>query len=469
MKRLAIAAGAALLGSAGAMAAECVNPNPAYSPAETKISVLFDEFRAVVDDIATCSLAIDAHQVSNDPDLFEVYAVDVRGFVGPEDDDEAQITVDANGRTHTATIPGNGVDTEVLSFYQGKEADGTLRSETTLEVTNDVDDSDDTLADIDSFDYALAGTMTREDAEDSLASVGQGQVALATHLDASSGLLTGSNLALEGDDEFRFFGGVGSFMVGGNVRYNLGDGFSLMGGLSIVDQSAAGAEYRGVLGAATLRFVQPGGAFFGDAGVNAGVLSTSFSRSYSATPTDAALGNDIDIDNDVVVGVPNVFDVSGTGTAGLGAIYLRGGIVVPLDQVGTLVLSSTIKQTVLGIGAYQEDVSINNLFAADLSGQLLGFTTAKVAADLTAALATDLDLTANLGLGTTIANQATSAYIMGGGDVTGEVASTVFVEYGAGLTYHLSPDSAVEGFVQGSTGTGIGTHAQIGAAYRMSF
>ena len=140
-----------------------------------------------------------------------------------------------------------------------------------------------------------------------------------------------------------------------------------------------------------------------------------------------------------------------------------------LDQSNEVVLSATAKESFIGFGDYQEAVSGSNLFAADLSGQVAGFTTVKVGADWTTALATDVDLTAHLGVGTTMANQRTTAYILGGGTTTGGFSSTIFAEYGLGLGYHLTPASTIEGFVQGSTGTNIGTHAQIGAAYRMTF
>ena len=55
------------------------------------------------------------------------------------------------------------------------------------------------------------------------------------------------------------------------------------------------------------------------------------------------------------------------------------------------------------------------------------------------------------------------------GTTEGGYANTVFAEYGAGLAWHLNSQSTIEGFIQGSSGTNIGTHAQIGAAYRMTF
>jgi hypothetical protein len=446
-----------LAGTAVASADPCVleyraepdpNPNPTYAPDDSAISLFADFFTATVGNNATCAPRFDAHfHDTNDPDTFEVYTADIRGaafFAG----DKAKITVKTNGRAYTETFQLG--DDPVMMHYIGKEANGKLESEIELEITEAEDPA--TEAYIDTIDYALAGTMTRGQAEASLTELGNGETAMVTHLDATSGLLTGGNVRLEGPDEVQVLGGLGSYMLGGNLRYNLSEGFSVLAGVSLVDQGAAGAHYTGGLGAAALRFVEPGGAsqrFFGEAGVDGGVLRMSFSRTYT--------------DDD------STQTVSGTGTGALGAIYLRGGILFQLDAANEVVLSATAKQSLVHFGDYREAVSAGNLFAADLAGQLAGFTTVKLGADWTTALASDLDLTAHLGVGTTMANQQTTAYIVGGGTTEGSYASTVFAEYGAGLAWHIGSQSTIEGFIQGSSGTNIGTHAQIGAAYRITF
>ena len=449
MKRL-LTATALLLGSTAIASADpCViNPStPTYSPDDTIISLLYDSFSATVGNNATCAPSVDAHSNTPATDDFEVYSSDIRGdsfFL----DDKTKITVKTNGRTFTKTFQSG--DNPLMTHYIGKEANGKLESEIEMEITDPEDPS--TEAFIDSIDYALAGSMTRNQAEASLGKLGNQETAMVTHLDATSGLLTGSNMRLEGQNEFRVLGGIGSYMLGGNVRYNMSDGFSVLAGVSLIDQGAAGGHYTGGLGAAALRFVEPGGAaqrFFGEAGVDAGVLKMSFSRTYT--------------DNN------STQTVTGTGLGGLGAVYVRGGMLFQLDDTNEVVLSATAKQSFVGFGNYQEAVTAGNLFAADLSNQFAGFTTVKIGADWTTAIASDIDLTAHLGVGTTMANQRTTAYILGGGTTEGTFASTVFAEYGAGLAWHVTPQSTIEGFVQGSSGTNIGTHAQVGAAYRMTF
>jgi hypothetical protein len=452
MKRLVLATAILLGGTAAAFADPCVivydATNPTYSPDDTSITLIPDLFTAFVGNNATCAPSFDAHSnVPNNPDTFEVYTSDIRGdaiFPG----DEVKITVKTNGRTYTETFQSG--DNPLMTHYIGKEANGKLESDIEMEITDPEDPT--TEAFIDSIDYALAGSMTRAQAEASLTSLGRAETAMVTHLDATSGLLTGGNMALEGENEVRVLGGVGSYMLGGNLRYNLSDGFSVLAGVSLIDQGAGGARYTGGLGAAALRFVEPGGAssrFFGEAGVDGGVFRMSFSRTYADSNSTQT--------------------VTGTGTGGLGAIYLRGGMLFQLDESNEVVLSATAKQSFIGFGDYRETISSGNLFAADLSDQIAGFTTVKLGADWTTALASDVDFTAHLGVGTTMANQRTKAYILGGGTTTGGYANTIFAEYGAGLAWHVTPASTIEGFLQGSSGTNIGTHAQIGAAYRMKF
>jgi hypothetical protein len=53
--------------------------------------------------------------------------------------------------------------------------------------------------------------------------------------------------------------------------------------------------------------------------------------------------------------------------------------------------------------------------------------------------------------------------------VTGSAQSVVFTEYGLRLGWDVAQDARLDGFIQGTTGAGIGTHAQIGAGYHQTF
>jgi len=454
LNRLLIASVFLLAGSVPALADQCTVgtiDNSNYAPDDTSISITFDQFRALVDNPGFCDLRFDAHNnLANDPNLFEVYSADYRGSVSPTPDDQAQDTIDHNGRSTTVTQTDTGGST-FYSDYVGKEADGTLHTKfnTAMSVATDPNSE----ATIDAIDYALVGTMTRADAESSLDSVARDQLGIIAHLDATTGLITGGTL--EGANEAGLFGSVGSLTIGARARYNLAKGFSLLGGLSLVDQSP-GAHYAGLVAVGSVRWVQPqtgGPRLFGEAGGEAGALSLQFTRNYIYTDTNPTL-------------VP--VTTTGTGVGLLGAVYGKAGVSIEADKNNVIVLSASIKESFLGFSHYQEPQGVNNLFAADLGGKTQSFTTAKLGADWTTTLSRDLSLTSSLAVGTTFGS-APQAYIFGGGDVTGAAASTVFAEYGVNVGWQMSPTDRINGFVQGSTGIGIGTHLQVGAGYTASF
>lgn len=449
MNRIALASAMLLVaGGSNALAASCVvNPStPVYAFDDSAISIIFDSFFASPGDSAMCHLSMSATaNTPADPNQFAVYSATYEGFV--DSGETAHITVEHDGVTDEADVDGlKDVGDTFYKHYIGKDGDGNLVSDITLEQENGFG------AVIDTLDYALAATMTRADAEVSLGQVGLGETALITHLDGMAGLLTGGNLALEGSDEFGVFGGIGSFEVGAHARRNLAAGFSLLGGASIVDLASTGGRATGVIASAALRYVDPNVQpfrLFGEAGLQAGALGLSFERTY----TDST-GN---------------HSVTGSGTGGVGAFYARGGVLWEPDAANEVLFSATIKESALGVRNYSEPFSTANLFTADLSGTTSLFTTAKAGVDWTTQLATDVDLTASAALGTTIQNAGTAAYIFGGGTTTGVAQSTIFAEYGLRLGWMPSATTTIDGFVQGTTGTGIGTHVQVGAGARMKF
>ena len=461
MRRLGLAA-ALLMGTAGVAMADPCDFGPTgvtFSPDDTNISILFDSFFSEPGNRGTCNIIMPAHNgplaypdlegdVANDPDLFETYTATYKGYVEPGE--TATLKVTENGLSDSTQLEGS-LDEWEFSTFAGKDGNGNIVSNTTYTLPTG------TTAEITTLDYLRFGTMTRDDAEDSVDEIGLAQAGLVTHLDATANLLTGGNLALEGGDEFGVIGGLGSYTFGGTVRYNLAEGFSVLGGVSIFDMGAGGADAHGVLGAAAIRWVQPdatGFRLFGEGGVQGAGMSMSFSRSYDY---------DHDIDGATTV------TATGSGDGLLGAGYLRAGVLIEPDANNEIVLSASVKQSVLGISNYAEEVSANNPFAADLSGSSASFTTVKAGVDWTTKLAVDVDLTASGAIGSTMGNTGTEAYIFGGGDVVGTPQSALFAEYGLRVGWTPTSDARIDGFVAGSTGVGIGTHAQVGAAYHMSF
>jgi len=165
------------------------------------------------------------------------------------------------------------------------------------------------------------------------------------------------------------------------------------------------------------------------------------------------------------------YAATASGDGLLGSVYGRGGVLWAPNADNDILFSATLKQGALGVGTMVEDdpIASPNLFVADYSRTSASFTTIKGGIDWTARLTTDVDLTASLGLGAAFANGGATANVFGVGTVTGASQSTLFAEYGVRLGWTPAPATRIDGFVSGSSGTGIGTHAQVGAAYHLKF
>lgn len=450
MKRLAIAAGLVLFGTGAAMA-DCVH---SASPNSNEDSILFDAFVVAAGDLEACNVT---SPVSVPAGHYGVFRQRVQGFAALGPDDEAVFTLNSNGDVVSQTVRGEFEDVDFTRYT----ATGLVGAETSYsaDITVDMQGASalDAEATMDTLDL-LVGYTTLEDQEDALDAVGLQQLGMIVHLDGNASQLRGGDQRLEGENEVAVLGSYGSYNFGATARYNLADGFSVLGGVSLFSLGAEGADAAGVLATGAIRYVDPTGAtvrFFGEGGFEAAGLGLSLSRTYDAGSGDIA--------------------ASGSGTGLLGAAYVRGGALWEPNSNNQVVLSASLKQSVLGLSSFVEDDSDTdpNLFAADYSGLGTSVTTIKTGIDWTTQLSHDLDLTASGAVGAAFGSGA-AANIFGvseftGEAVTGAAQSVVFAQYGLRLGWTPSPGTKLDGFVQGTTGTGIGTHAQIGAAYRMSF
>ncbi len=201
MKRLALVTAVLLGGTAAAHADPCTisydATNPTYAPDDSVITLLFDAFGAAVSNPGTCAPSFNAHQnTPNDPDVFEVYTPTSAATSCPTPTTRGRSPSRPMAAPPRATFVSG--DNPLLTHFIGKDANGKLRSNIKVEITNATDPA--TEAFIDSVDYALAGTMTRNQAEASLTGLGNAETALVTHLDATSGLLTGGKHDFRGTE-----------------------------------------------------------------------------------------------------------------------------------------------------------------------------------------------------------------------------------------------------------------------------
>jgi len=453
MKRIALALGAAIAVTGPVLAApsDC---DPTSSPVgSTQTFSPAGAMDVYSGGPMSASCSISGALPSSGADKYVVYSTDIRGAAYVYDDSSSvSVTRDAFGDAKTTTHAGETeLDTFVITdrYAAGLGYTGGFNGDYATSLTGDGE------LYIDDITVTMAWTTMAEQ-KDSFTQLALGQAGIVTHLDGMTNLLTGGNLALEGDNEIGVLGGIGSYMVGATARANIAEGISLLGGVSFVDFKSGGAGASGVNGALALRYVEPSDAamrFFGEAGVQVGALNVSLSRSFYDSQTFSS-----------------DYDATGSGDALLGAVYVRGGIVVEPMPDHEVVVSASLKQSVLGITNYAEDdpLANPNLFAADLSGTGSSFTTVKTGVDWTAQLTDSVDLTASGAVGATFGSGVTGT-VFGVGAVTGEASTVLFAEYGLRLGLEPAPNSRIDAFVQGTTGTGIGTHAQVGAAYRMSF
>jgi hypothetical protein len=438
MKRLAIATGVVVLGTGAAMAFDgCREGSFSSTVTEDSLtySLLFDELFVESADfedkgrVATCDIAVPLVGVPKG--TIAVYTADYRGFLKIDEGSDASIGIENHGSTLGEEYEGPFEEDFTYLGMAASDGDSTLRSRATIDLTGA--EGEDELGIIDSAEYVEVGRIT----------LGTDQMAIATHIGASTELLTGANQGLEGPDEFGIFGGVGSAQLGGTARFNLADGFSILGGASLISQGYETSEAAGAVGAVAVRWVQPGVTSFrpfAEGGVTLGGLQLNF--------------------NDVPGG-----DES-TGVL-LGSVHVRGGVEAALDDINTVTLAGSIQETVMGVRGYT--LTDGGPFTADMPDQAGYFTKLKASASWRAQVTSDIDVEATGAVGALISHGEVVADVDGLGVVTATAPASMFVEYGVRAGWNLAPGSRVEGFVQGSTSNDYGTHAQIGAAYKLQF
>lgn len=436
------------LGTGSALAGDCTQDG---TTSGNSGSILFFNFFVDSGLSQTCAVS---NPVKVPAGTYGVFKVDSQGYVELQNGEKVKLAVVSSGQSHSKTLNGPYADAVTYSAYYST---GLVAADTSFSGTATVDATGAS----DAFSYGeydaldiRAGFTTLASIKGGLSEISTQQTGLVTHLDLDAGLLTGAFQPLEGQNEVGVFGALGSYDFGATGRFNLSQGFSVLGGISAVSLSVPGASASGVMGSAALRFVQPDGSgfrWFAEGGLEGATLGLNFSRHYSN-------------------GTVASYEAKGSGDGLLGAGYVRGGVVWQPDADNEIVFSASVKGSALGVSKYSEvdPITDPNLFSADLSGHTSGFTTVKAGADWTTALQQNFDLTTSVAVGSTFGSGA-SADVFGVGNVSGAAKSTLFAQYGVRLGYAVTPTSKIDGFVQGTTGTGIGTHLQAGAGYHLKF
>ena len=439
--------------ASGAMAANCVGDISV--PDTHSGSILFTpEITATSPTPVGCDVTIDVNAEGVDPDdkiaadTIVVYKAQYRGAL--EDGDTGHIAVSHDGVTDEADValPQPDFDVPYFENYVGSGLDGVIRAEIALSLVED--NAGAHVTSIDTFDYAEAGRTTIGSVQASIDHLAAEGTTFVTHLNTTSDLLVGGNQPLEAPDSVSLLGALGSYTVGATVHYNLGGGFSLDGGAALFSQEGVSGSLFG----GSVRYLEPGvNTFrpFGEIGFNAAPgLDMQFSRSYDDGSPDGAVVN---------------IDASGS----LAGAYIKGGFLVAPDLSNQIAFSGTLMHNWLSVDGYDETFGEDNLFNASVAGDSGGFDTIKASLAWTSALTADLDMTLSASLGKTVSQDGVVTDVAFVGPITGTAEDDVFVQYGARLGWKLSPTMTADVFVNGSTGSVSGTHAQVGGGLRIAF
>lgn len=392
-------------------------------------TVGYDDLFAQGGDVARCTYSFGLNDGAA-PGTITVYSADFRGSMFLTNDDETSVSVEHNGTSDDVPFTGPRDNLEADYTFSTVVAthDGKVTTTGIVDMSGATGGEDD-LGSIDAADYAEIGRITLPTDESSI----------IAHLGGSATLLTSAQPISE-DNSISFFGGIGSAMLGANGQYNLGQGFSLLGGAALIEQGYSTVGVQGVIGSLAVRYVEPGLSTFrpfAEGGATLGGLGLTFTDPGKTTTT-----------------------------AGLASVYARGGVETALDSQTTATLSASLEESLLGVGGY--DLSTKS-FSATLAGQSGRFTVAKAEASIHHQFTDTIDASASAGVGVLFAHDVVTANIGGLGNVTQAPPSQLFVDYGARLGWAFAPSSKLEGFVQGSTTTDLGTHVQVGAAFTQKF
>ncbi|MCC6736850.1 MAG: hypothetical protein IT534_12090 [Bauldia sp.] len=387
-------------------------------------------------------------------DGFAVYSADYRGFTSiPESSQWVALT---------STGPGGQEGQQVVDGPSSDDLDlshlvGTLPGQA-LDITILLDlfaGSDGAAVDagLDSADYALVAYTTWDSVKGSANRLAAQRNAIITHLGGTANLLLGALQPLDSGTGVTPIVAFGSSLVGVNGRAEIGQGFSVAGGLAFVSQSYAGASFRGALVGGSLRYVSPTEApfrVFGEFGAWAAPgLGFTFTRTYEN------LGEEV-----IATGYAEGF------VAGL---YGRLGGIYSLNARNDVALAVTLAHTSVHVGGYAEALTPENPFPMAVMGGVSRSTSIKVAAEWTTELTDRLDATLMAGIGHGFGGTTLETNVLWVGDVEGVAPNGTFVEYGARLGWKLNPTTTIDAFVTGTAGRGIGNHTQIGGAVRLTF
>ncbi|HZP18973.1 MAG TPA: hypothetical protein VFB16_02085 [Bauldia sp.] len=301
----------------------------------------------------------------------------------------------------------------------------------------------------------FAGFATQGSVNGSLGDVAGEHSGITTHLTSTADLMLGFVDPLEGGSDAGAFAAAGSVTLGARGKYNLGDGFSLIGGAAYVEQSAGGASVSGAaLIDAALRYVRPGDAGLRPFGEVAAWGSPSLDMHFTRRYLNGS--------------APAVGEGDASGAAA--GLSLRAGMLYSPRPTDELVFSATLARNWLSVGAYSEALGPANPFPASFAAATDRTNLFKAGVAWTRKLSPKLDFTLSAAVGRSFGGaHDVSASITGFGGLTGSAGDYTFGEFGARAGWKVKGSLSLDAFLVSTTGPAIGTHTQVGGGLSIAF
>ncbi|MDB5560639.1 MAG: autotransporter protein [Hyphomicrobiales bacterium] len=302
------------------------------------------------------------------------------------------------------------------------------------------------------YSDGIGGLTNQAEQQASVDTLGKARQAAAIQNDAYAGILSGDLDRSNDGNQIGALGLVGSVVGGVRGHAEIGNGWSVSGGVADGTSSFGTADIgNGLMGSIALRydanlafggfrpFAQVGGSF--------DLLSNvSLTRTYPGG--------------------------SGTGiTQGtLAALYGRAGLTKDFDSGDQLTFSGELGGRWLSTAAYSESLSASNPFPASVAAGTDTQLVSKLGVAWTHPLAKSVDLTVRAAVGTTIGGASElKVATLGFGTLTTGLDHPVWGELGAHLSWNVSDKSAIDLYATGVFGQGIGANAHVGAGYHYHF
>jgi probable HAF family extracellular repeat protein len=384
--------------------------------------------------------------------LGEAYAVNADGsvIVGLSD-------LPGNGSSHAFRYAnGTMSDLNTLLLNAGVDMSSVSLTEATGVSANGnyiaANDAFHGLAYLVYYSDGVGGLTNQAEQQASVDGLGKARQAAAIQNDAYAGILSGDLDRSNDGNQIGALGLVGSAAGGVRGHAEVGNGWSISGGVSDGTSSFGAADIgNGLMGAIALRydanlafggfrpFAQVGGSF--------DLLSNvSLTRTYPGG--------------------------SGTGvTQGtLAALYGRAGLTKDFDTGDQLTFSGELGGRWLSTAAYSESFSAGNPFPASVAAGTDTQVVSKLGVAWTHPLAKSVDMTVRAAVGTTIGGVSElKVATTGFGTLTTGLDHPVWGELGAHLSWYVSDKSAIDLYATGIFGQGIGANAHVGAGYHYRF